>query len=150
MFSFCGTERDFPAIEALCSVPCGLHLPGLTRPQTCEDSHCVPLLTPSNPSAISLPSKLHGPVSSTQISSSRKCGLLQPWSTVTMTSVIFLTFLMAKNPGSSCHPLILRGLDSKMPNRRPGLPGHVQVIRVRRKLVLGGNFLEHSAGNTKL
>lgn len=68
-----------------------------------------------------------------------------------MTFIIFLTFLMAKNPGSKLSSVCLKGSgleDAK--HRRPGLPGLVQVIRVHRKLVLGGNFLEHPTGNAEL
>lgn len=68
-----------------------------------------------------------------------------------MTFIIFLTFLKAKNPDSKLSSACLKGSGLQdAEHRRPGLPGLVQVIRVRRKLVLGGNFLEHSTGNVEL
>lgn len=68
-----------------------------------------------------------------------------------MISIIFLTSLIAKGPGRELSSACLKGSglqDAKC--RTAGLPGQVRVIRVHRKLGLGGNFLERSTGNAEL
>lgn len=133
MLSFCGTEGDFPLRVAL--------LPG-PRPSLCSLGYLkiivVSLCSPQQPICDSSLVQAKWPHPSDPEPFSERVGLTVPGEPLPPTSVIFITFLMARSPGSKLSSAYFkqsRFQDAK--HRRPGLPVQARVVRVHRTLVLG-------------